>query len=90
MFAVSLHRVRQPANPFANAACPLVSPGREARSAESAATRGGLGMEGKDERGIAHPNVETSIVAQDGGWRNETTTPGEEVFTRCMETGRGR
>jgi hypothetical protein len=76
---------RQPANPVANAIRPLVrcvAPSRLQRVAVG-------GMVGKDERGIAHPNVETSIVAQDGEWRYETTTPGEELFTRCMETGRG-
>jgi hypothetical protein len=42
-------------------------------------------MEGKDEHGIAHPNVETSIVAQGGERRNEMTTPGEEAFTLVRE-----
>jgi hypothetical protein len=40
-------------------------------------------MVGKDERDTAHPILRITIPPQDSGWRNETTTRGGELFTRC-------
>ena len=45
-------------------------------------------MEGKDARGTAHPTLGITIPQQRGGWTKETTTRGEEAFTRCAGTAR--
>jgi hypothetical protein len=47
------------------------------------------GWRGKNERGMAHPTLRRTLPQQDGEWRNEATTRGEERFTRCVDTALG-